>query len=211
MATVAVRLLHDEGGSSGATVAVAALAITATPRLAACDELSTTVSQDGSVHISAADRGRVATAHAAVAAHLDSRATIPAAAHRKLAAVSGPLARVVRTSPLLADAAAPSRPLAALRLPPGAEDGFWAHPGLLSAALVLADMGNQPAADRAHMLLAIQCCIAGDAHTAAMQADEWATASEARCADIHTSQQPRASLQVLLASSYAHLMPYISS
>ena len=101
----------------------------------------------------------------------------------------------------MADAVAPSRPLAALRLSPGAADGFWVHPGLLSAALVLTDTIEQPAAGSAQLLLAVDCWSAGDVHTnAAMQLGAWATAVEAQCADILTSQQQHASLQVTLVN-----------
>ena len=200
MATAAVKLLHDDGVGGSGTVATAALAITATPRLAVCELLSTTVNQDGSVHISAADSGRVATAHAAVAAHVDTQAAASASANRQHKPAPSPFARIVRSSPLLADAAAPSRPLAALRLSPGAEDGFWVHPGLLSAALVLADTVEQPAADTSHMLLALNCYVAGDVHTAALQTDQWALAAAARGANILTSQKHCASVQVAFES-----------
>ena len=203
MVTAAVKLVHEDGGNGNSSVALAALAVSATPLQAACDVLSTTVSQDGSVHIVTTDGGAVAAAHAAAAAHLDNQATAPATGtNTKQTAASGPLARIVRTSPLLADAVAPSRPLAALRLSPGAEDGFWVHPGLLSAALVLTDTVEQPAAGSAQLVLAVECWSAGNADTAsAMQAYAWATAAEALCADIHTSQQQQhASLQVNLAS-----------
>ena len=203
MATAAVKLVHEDGGSGGnSSTALTALAVSATPRLAACDVLNTTVSLDGSTQIVTTDNKTVATAHAAVAAHLDSQAAATAAdTNRKQMAAPGPLARIVRASPLLADAAAPSRPLAALRLSPGTGDGFWVHPGLLSAALVLADTIEQPAAGPAQLLLAVDCWSAGDANTSlAVQPDAWATAAEARCADIHTSQQQHACLQVNLAS-----------
>jgi Polyketide synthase dehydratase len=181
MATAAVKLVHEDGGSSGSSTALAALAVSAMPRLAACDVLNTTVSQDGDICIVTTDGTAVAAAHAAAAVHLDSQATPTAiGAYRKQSTAPGPLARIVRTSPLLADAAAPSRPLAALRLSPGAGDGFWVHPGLLSAALVLTDAIEQPAAGSAHLLLAVDCWSAGNADTA----------------DIHTSQQHHASLQV---------------
>jgi hypothetical protein len=201
MVTAAVKLVHEDGGSSGSSsIAVAALAVSATPRLADCDALNTTVSQHGNVQIVTTEGATVAAAHAAVAAHLDSQAAVTATAtSRQQAAAPSPLARIVRTSPLLADAAAPSRPLAVLSLSPGAGDGFWVHPGLLSAALVLADTVEQPAAGSAQLLLAVDCWSAGDADVAlATQPDAWATAAEARCSDIHTAQQQHASLQVQL-------------
>ena len=206
MATSAVKLVHEDGGSgSSGSVAVAALAVSAMHRLAACDVLNTTISQDGGIQIATPDGATVAAARAAVAAHLDSQAVATGTdINKKQMAAPGPLARLVRTSPLLADAAAPSRPLAALRLSPGAEDGFWVHPGLLSTALVLADTIEQPAAGPAQVLLAAECWTAGDEYTAAaMQPDAWASAVEAQCADIRTSQQQHASLQVTFASLYS--------
>ena len=202
MATAAVQLVHEDDGNGSSSVALTALVVSATPDLAACDVLSTTVSQDGSVHIVTTDGGAAAAAHAAAAVHLDTQAAaIATGTNKKQVAAPGPLARIVRTSPLLADAAAPSRPLAALSLSPGAGDGFWAHPGLLSAALVLTDTVERPAAGPAHLLLAAECWTAGNTNMAvATQTDGWATAAEARCADTHISQQQHASLQVSLAT-----------
>lgn len=197
MATAAVKLVHEDSGSGSSSIAAAALAVSAMPRLAACDMLNTTISQDSSTQIVTTNNETVATAHAAMAVHLDSQAAATATdTNKKQTAAQCPLARIVRTSPLLADAVSPSRPLAALCLSPGAGDGFWVHPGLLSAALVLTDTIEQPAAGSAQLLLAVGCWSAGDANTAAAtQTNGWATAGEARCADIHTSQQ-HASLQV---------------
>lgn len=198
MATAAVRLLGEDAGSSGNSAAVAAMAVAAAPRLAACDILTTSIGQDGSVCIAAADGATLATAHGTIAPHLSTETAASAGATKQPTAAPGPLERVIRGSPVLADAAAPSKPLAALRLSPGAEDGFWVHPGLLSAALVLADTCEQRAGS-AHLLLAIDCYAAADA-IAATTADIWASAAEASGADIRASEQHTASMQIRAGS-----------
>lgn len=196
MAIAAVRLLGEDAGSSGSSIAVAAVAVSAAPRLAATKILSTTVVQDSSVCIATPDGGTVATAHAAVAAHLSTETSTSAAAESRKQQAAAPLARIVRASPLLADAAAPSRPLAALRLSPCAEDGFWVHPGLLSAALVLADTCEEKSQAAAQVLLALDCYAAAAAAAIPAAADMWASAADASSADIRSSGTHTASMQV---------------
>ncbi len=188
MAAAATRLLAEEAGP----VALSALAVCQQLRLEATAVVTTIVAANGAISVTAGDGSLVMSSLARTADAVASAAAAPAAQAQSGGENTRLLARIVRPSPLLAAAAAASKPLAALRLAPGVADGFWTHPGLLSAALALADTceAGEVGAD---VLLAAQSYTTA---AAPADADIWASAVEADHASVISAAAPTASFQV---------------
>jgi len=189
MAAAATRLLAEEAGP----VALSALAVCQQLRLEATAVVTTIVAANGAISVTAGDGSLVMSSLARTAVDaVASAAAAPAAQAQPGGENTRLLARIVRPSPLLAAAAAASKPLAALRLAPGVADGFWTHPGLLSAALALADTceAGEVGAD---VLLAAQSYTTA---AAPADADIWASAVEADHASVISAAAPTASFQV---------------